>query len=95
MLRKIVVLVIFPAIALAACNTLPGFRGASVLYQTPSSIGVRYDYAQSTASVLTGQSPDDNEKKAMALIVRHCKGKFKVTGRNQVRGFTTIDAVCG
>jgi hypothetical protein len=100
-LRKATNLLLLPVLVLGGCESLPAlpelpaFRGASVLYQTPNSIGVRYEFSQSAASVLAGDPADENEGTAIEMISQHCQGEYKVTGRDKERGFTTIDAVCG
>lgn len=82
------------AMALGGCSVLPGFRGVSIAYQSPDTIGVKYDHLQSAASIVSGRSPDDYEQEAMNVISSHCGNKYRITGRSHERGYTIIDAVC-
>ena len=76
---------------LAACSGVPTpsdvvqssvFAGPRVVYQTSDTIGV--DYIEGGVLHVTRQ------REAVAIIERHCDGKYRITGRSQGR----IDAVC-
>ncbi len=63
------------------------FSPPSTLYSDSNSIGVRY-YSR------TGIITNSKSEEALKLVADHCNGKYKITNRNEVDDWTTIDAEC-
>jgi hypothetical protein len=58
------------------------FARPSIVYQSGDAIGVDYHDAGILAAT--------NQREAVALIERHCNGKYRIVGRSGGR----IDALC-
>lgn len=82
---KTTIIALITTLAITGCAGT-AFSRTKTTYMTPDTIGVRY-----MNSGLINIGEEDN---AMALIVKHCRGEFKVTSRTVEDGYTYVDATC-